>query len=258
MTPRTTKTAPLVYARVAGTLYLVIAVLAAFVHGYVPGELIVSGDATTTATNIMASAGLFRLNIAAELVILLSEVVLSVLLYVLLKPVSNTLALVAMASRLAMTTIHAINVLNNVIVLLLVSGAGYVTVFSPDQLHGLVMLFLDAYRHGFNIGIIFLPLHCFVLGYLMYQSGYFPRVLGVLFVIAGVGYLLDSFALVLLANHTTGAVYFALPIVVAEIAFPLWLLFKGVNTEQWEQRARESDRGENVLVNVPVIAPAAG
>lgn len=258
MTPRTTKTAPLVYTRVAGALYLVIAVLSAFVHGYVPGELIVSGDATTTATNIMASAGLFRLNIAAELVILLSEVVLSVLLYALLKPVSKTLSLVAMASRLAMTTIHAINVLNNVIVLLLVSGAGYITVFSPDQLHALVMLFLDAYKHGFNIGIIFLPLHCFVLGYLMYQSGYFPRVLGVLFVIAGLGYLLDSFALVLLANHTTGAVYFALPIVVAEIAFPLWLLFKGVNAEQWEQPARESDRGENVPVNLPLIAPAAG
>jgi hypothetical protein len=258
MTPRTTKTAPLVYARIAGTLYLLIAVLSAFVHMYVPSELIVSGDATTTATIIMASAGLFRLNIAAELVILLSEVVLLILLYVLLKPVSATLSLVAMVSSLAMTTIHAVNTLNNAVVLLLLSGDGYITVFAPNQLHALVMLFLDAYKHGFNIGIMFLPLHCFILGYLMYQSGYFPRVLGILFVIAGVGYLLDSFALVLLAKHTTGAVYFALPIAIAEIAFPLWLLFKGVNAEQWEQRARESDRGENVLVNLPVIAPAAG
>ncbi len=212
MTSRTANTSPMVYARIAGVLYLLIAVLSAFVHFYVPGKLIVSGDATTTANNIMASAGLFRVNIATGLVILLSEIALSVLLYALLKPISKTLSLVAMVSRLAMTTIHGINVLNNVIVLLLLSGAGYLTIFAPNQLHALVTLFLDAYRYEFQIGIVFLPLHCFILGYLIFKSGYFPRVLGVLFVIAAFGYLIDSFALVLLANHKTSAVYFALPI----------------------------------------------
>lgn len=239
-TSRTAKASPMVYARIAGALYLLIAVLSGFVHFYVPGALIVPGDATTTASNIMASEGLFRMNIATELVILLSEVVLSVLLYALLKPVSKTLSQVAMAARLVMTTIHGINVLNNVIVLLLLSGAGYLTVFEPGQLHALVLLFLDAYTYGFNIGIVFLPLHCLILGYLIIRSGYFPRVLGVLFLIAAAGYLIDSFALVLLANHKTGAAYIALPIAIAEIAFPLWLLFKGVNVKQWQQRALES------------------
>src|SRR5919199_17314 len=89
---------PLAMARFAGLLYLLIAVLSGFVHFYVPGKLIVPGDAATTATTIMASEGLFRLNIAAELVIVLIEVVLSVLIYVLLKPVSTTLALVATIS----------------------------------------------------------------------------------------------------------------------------------------------------------------
>jgi hypothetical protein len=230
----------MVYARLAGALYLLIAVLSGFVHFYVPGKLIVSGDATTTATNIMASQGLFRLNIATELIILMIEIVLSVLIFVLLKPVSKTLSLVAVVSRLAMTTIHGINVLNNVIVLLLLSGAGYVTVFAPDQVHALVMLFLDAYRYGFQIGILFFALHTAVLGSLIFTSRYFPKVLGVLFMIASLGYLIDSFALVLLANHKMGAVYFALPITIAEIAFPLWLLFKGVNVEQWKTRALES------------------
>ena len=243
-------------ARIAGVLYLLIAVLSGFVHFYVRDKLVVSGNATTTATNIMASAGLFRVSIAAELVILLSEVVLLVLLYVLLKPVSNTLSLVAAVSRLAMTTIHGINVLNHLIVLLLVSGAGYVTVFAPTQVHALVTLFLDAKLYGFSIGVAFLALHAAILSYLIFKSGYFPKVLGVLFMIATFGYLIDSFAHVLVANHETGAIYFVLPIAIAEIAFPLWLLFKGVNTEQWEKRALEADNGKSVLVNLPVITPA--
>jgi hypothetical protein len=227
-------------AKIAGALYLVIAVLAGFVHFYVPGKLFVSGDAAITASNIMASQGLFRMSIGVELVILLSEIVLSILLYVLLKPVNKTLSLVAAVSRLAMTTIHGVNLLNHFIVLLLLSGAGYLTVFAPNQLHALVTLFLNSYSYGFTIGIVFLGLHAFPLGYLIFKSGYFPKILGVLFMIAALGYLIDSFSHVLIANYKTGPVYLALPIAIAEIAFPLWLLIKGVNAEKWEKRALES------------------
>jgi len=227
-------------AKVAGVLYLVIAVLAGFVHFYVPGKLIVSGDAGTTATNILASQGLFRMSIASELVILLSEIVLSVLLYVLLKPVNKTLSLIAAVSRLAMTTIHGVNLLNHIIVLLVLGGAGYLTVFQPNQLHALVTLFLDSYSYGYTIGIVFFTLHTFTLAYLIFKSGYFPKILGVLFMIAALGYLIDGFSHVLIANYKTGPVYLALPIAIAEIAFPLWLLIKGVNVDEWEKRALES------------------
>ena len=239
------------YAKIAGGLYLLITILAIFVHFYVPGELIVFGDATTTANNIMASEGLFRIGIGAELVVLLSEVVLAIILYVLLRPVSKTLSLMAAVSRLIMTTIHGINVLNSVMVLILLSGGGYLTVFAPNQLHALAMHFLEAYSYGFTLGIVFLVLHAFILGYLIYKSGYFPKFLGVLFVIASLGYLLDSVAHILFANHQTGAVYFALPIALAEIAFPLWLLFKGVNAEQWEKRTSVEPVG-------PLVAAATG
>lgn len=205
-------------------------------HFYVPGALIVPGDAAATASNIVTSEGLFRMGMATELVILLSEVGLSVLLYVLLRPVSRTLSLVAAVSRIVMTTIHGINLLNSSVVLLLLSGAGYLTVFAPNQLQALAMLFLDAYRYGFTIGIVFLALHASILGYLIFKSGYFPRALGALFVVASLGYLGDSFSHVLLPNHQTGAAYFAIPIAIAEIAFPLWLLFRGVNAEGWEKR----------------------
>ncbi len=222
-------------ARIAGVLYLLIAILAGFVHFYVPSELIVPGDATTTANNIMASEQLFRMSIGSELVLLLSEIVLSLILYKLLKPVNKTLSLVAAVSRLVMTTIHGINLLNQFFVLLLLSGAGYLTVFDPSQLQALVMLFLHAYSYGFDIGIVFLALHAFPLGYLIFKSGYFPKMLGVLFIVAAFGYLIDSFALLFLPDYATTPVYIALPIALSEIAFPLWLLIKGVNVEQWNK-----------------------
>jgi len=235
-------------AKIAGVLYLGIAVLAGFVHFYVPGKLIVSGDAGTTASNIMASEGLFRLSIASELVILLSEIVLSVLLYVLLKPVNKTLSLVAAVSRLVMTAIHGVNLLNHFFVLLLLGGAGYLTVFQPDQLNALVTLFLNSYSYGYTIGIVFFTLHTFTLAYLIFKSGYFPKILGALFMIAALGYLIDSFSHVLISGYKTGPAYLALPIAIAEIAFPLWLLIKGVNVARWEQRALESAS----IVSVPL------
>ena len=128
MTTRTAGTLPLVYARVAGILYLIIFIAALFGPIYVRSNLIVPGDATTTANNIMASGSLFRAGIVSYLIIFLSELVLSVILYALLKPVSKTLALVMMVPRLAMTTIHGINLLNQFSALLLLSGADYLTV----------------------------------------------------------------------------------------------------------------------------------
>ena len=219
-------------AKIAAGLYLLITVLAVYTHFYVPGELIVAGDASQTAGNIAANQGLFRGAIFSELILLLSEVVLTLILYVMFKPVSKILSLTAAVARLAMTTIHGFNVLNKVFVLILLSGAGYLSVFNPDELNALVMFFLDGYRYGFGLGIVFLGLHAILLGYLIYVSGYFPKILGILFVLASLGYFIDSFLLLLLPNYVPGQAFIAIPIALAEIAFPLWLLFKGVNLEQ--------------------------
>jgi hypothetical protein len=223
-------------ARIAGVLYLVIAAAAIVAHMYIPSSLIVAGDPAATASNIASSGTLFRLGIAGEFVVLLSEVVLSVLLYVLLKPVNRTMSLLAMASRLVMTTIHGINLLNSYFVLMLVSGAGVSLSFEPSQTNALVSLFLNAHDYGFTIGILFLTIHVFTLGYLILRSGYFPRVLGYLFLAAGLGYLIDSTALLLFPGYGTTPVYLAIPITVSEIAFPLWLVIRGLNLERWNQR----------------------
>lgn len=241
MTPETIQTAsgstthtPMFYARLAGILYLVITVAAIIAHMYIPSTLIVPDDITATVANISASQDLFRMGgIGAELVVLLSEVVLSIVLYILLKPVNRTLSLLAAVARLIMTTIHGINLLNYVFVLLIINGGG----FDVAQSNALVAMFLDAHTYGFTFGIAFLVLHVFALGVLIYQSGYFPRVLGLLFLIAGVGYLLDTIGLLFISGYTTTPDMIAMAIAVAEIAFPLWLLVKGVNLQGWQRRA---------------------
>lgn len=227
-------------AKLAGVLYLLITLLSIPVHFIIPGQLIVAGDAATTATNIMASQGLFRMGIAAELVLLLCEIGLTVLLYMLLRPVNKTLSMVAAASRFVMTIIHGANLLNHFIVLVFLGSAGYLTVFAPNQLQALAMTFLNAYDYGFTIGIVFLILHASIVGYLIFKSGYFPRILGLLFINASLGYLIDSFSHILIPNYKTGPAYLAVSIAIAEIAFPLWLLIKGVNEEKWKKRVLEN------------------
>ena len=206
-----------------------------------PSTLIVPGDATATVDNISNSEMLFRFGgIGSELIVLLSEVILAVLLYVLLKPVNKTLSLVAAVSRLIMTTIHGFNLINYFFVLIIMGGAGFLSGFDAGQLNSLAMLFLEAHSFGFTIGIAFLVIHVFVLGYLIYKSGYFPKIIGILFIIAGLGYLIDSFSLLLIPSYTTTPIYIAIPIAIAELVFPVWLLIKGVNKEGWKTQTEKS------------------
>jgi len=226
-------------ARIAAVLILLTAVLAPFSMIYVPSTLVVPGDAATTANNIGASEGLFRLGIVSDSLVFLLEIVIVVLLYVLLKPVNQTLSLVAAFSRLAMAVIQGINLLNYFAVLLLLSGAGYLAVFSPDQLHALALLFLGAHELVALIWGLFFGFHLLVLGYLVYKSGYVPRILGVVLVVTSLCYLIQSFGNMLLPQYaeTFAAIGF---LAIIELAFPLWLLIKGINVEQWEKRALES------------------
>lgn len=238
MKTNVTELSPNAYARIAGVLYLVIAVAAIFAHMVVPEQFIVPGDAAATAVNITTSESLFRLGtIGMELIILMSEIVLTVVLYILFKPVNKTLSLLAAVSRIAMTIIHGLNLLNYYFVLELLKGSDYLAVFGREQVNALVTLFLDAHSIGFTIGIAFLVPHILILGYLIYKSGYFPKVLGILFVAAGVGYLIDAMGLLLVPSYTTTPGLIAMVIAIAEIFFPIWLLVKGVNMNRWQNRA---------------------
>jgi len=136
------------------------------------------------------------------------------------------------------TVVQDVNLLTSVLVLLLIGGTGYLAVFGSDQLHALSMLFLDANAFVVLVWGLFFGFHLLLLGYLVYRSEFWPRILGILLLLAGVGYLVQSFGHFLLPQFddilSVVVIVLAVP---GELAFTIWLLAKGVNVEWWEQRA---------------------
>lgn len=214
-------------ARLTGILLLLLVVIAPFSMIYVPTTLIAPGDAVTTTKQIAAAEGLFRLGMASDAVVFLIEISLTVLLYVLLKPVNQTLALIAAAARLAMTVVQGINLLPLFLVLRLVSGDGSLTGFAPNELQALVLLFLNGHEAVVHIWGLFFGLHLLVVGYLVYKARYIPRFVGLCLLVAALCYLIQNFGTILLpqyaALYTTVGYFSAI-----EIVLPLWLVIKGV------------------------------
>ncbi len=235
MTTRTASTSPLTRARVAGFLYLVANLLAPFTLLYLPSRLIVRGDAAATANNIMASESLFRFGIMSNLFNSIASIFLVLALYQLLKVANKNMASLMVIFSLAAVPIVMFNELNNLAVLQLLSGADYLKVYPTDQLQALAYLFLRLHRQGLNIAQIFWGLWLFPMGYLVFKSGFLPRILGILLMIGCFGYVIQSFAAFL--GYNVSIIFFTSW---GELLFLLWLLIKGVNVEQWEKRAAES------------------
>lgn len=227
-------------ARFAGLMYLTIFIAGIFAEFFVRSSLIVPTDAATTAANIMAAESLFRSGIMADLVMIMADVTLALAFYVLLKPVNHTLALLAAFFRLGQATILGLNLLNLIVALQLLTGAGDLAAFTVNQQQAQALLFLNAHGFGYTLGMMFFAFNCLVTGYLVFRSGYFPRLLGVLLIIAAGGYLIDSSAQFMLANYpaieeTMSMVVF-MPAFVGELAMCLWLLIRGVNTTALQER----------------------
>ncbi len=221
--------------KLAGSLYLMMTPFAIFSIMYVPSILFVPGDTATTVNNIMTSGGLFRLGIASWLICQTIFIFLLVELYKLLKIVNKSQALLMLVLALTAVPIAFINELNHIAVLLLVNGAEHYTVVELSQLHEQVALFLNLHTHGIHIAQVFWGLWLFPFGYLVYTSGFLPKLLGILLMIGGVGYLFDVVAFLLVPNFNV----IISPVTgIGELLFPLWLLFKGVNSEQWELKNR--------------------
>ncbi|MBL6449569.1 DUF4386 domain-containing protein [Fulvivirga sp. 29W222] len=221
--------------RAAGILYLVIVVCSMFSILYVPSTLFVEDSASTTVSNIMDNSMMFRFGLLCDIIVFLSEIVLSILLYQLLKHVSNRLSMIAAVYRLAMTFIMGINVLNYFVILILLSGASYLAAFDTEQLEALVMLFIQVHKYGEYIWSIFFGLHLLVLGYLVFKSRFFPQIPGVLMMVGCFGHLLESLKNFLLPDNTTLSMVtsiFLLFSFIGEMSFGLWLLFKGVKYQR--------------------------
>lgn len=214
----------LISARVAGLAYLTNIGLGLFGESFVRGSLVVAGDAGATASNILASPLLWRTGIATDLLMQLLDLPLIVFFYLLLKPVSHPLALLATAFNLVQTAVLAANKLTLVAALSLLNSSTGAQM--PSELHAQALLAINLHGYGFGIGLIFFGFTCLVRGYLMYRATYVPRLLGGLLVIAGISYLVNSFALLL--SPSIAALLFPMilfPALAAELALSVWLLF---------------------------------
>jgi hypothetical protein len=231
LTIHTTNISPIIYARFAGFLYLIIIVFGISSEVFIRSGLIVTGDASATADNILASQSLFRIGFVSDSIMLLADVAIAIIFYVLLKPVSKILSLTAAAFRLMQAAILGFNLLNYYSALLLLSGTEYLAAFEGKDLNSLAMFFLDMHSHGYDLGLIFFGVSNFILGYLVIKSNYFPVLLGYGLIGAAFVYLLGSYIHFVFPNQVSliGPIY-VIPLL-AELSFCLWLLVKGVRTQ---------------------------
>ncbi len=219
------------YSKLAGLLYLIIAIIGGFSIGYMPGEIVAEGNAVLTFQNLLNHQELFRWGIAGDIAVMVLEILLTVMLYQLFKSASNTGMTIATYSRLAMAVIMGMNLINYMIPAIIMTQPEYLSVFSSAELESLTLLFFKAHKYGEMAWQIFFSIHLFTLGYVIRKSGKTPKWLGVIMLIGGVGYAGDSFIQFTLINSEILSVLFSSLLVLAVIAefwFAFWLLIKGI------------------------------
>jgi len=230
--------------RIAGVLYLAIFIVYPLSTS-VRGSLVVPGDATATAENIRASEGLFRLGMAGEASIFLIEIGLAAVLYVMFRPVSRAGSFAAALARVAEGVVMAAgNVFTSIATLVALGGAGYLAVYSADQLDGLGLFFQEANDSIILVWGLFFALSLTITGWLVYRSGFIPKLPGVLLALAGLGYFVQSFG-VLIAPGLAGPLEIVVMVLAipGELVFALWLLIKGVDADAWSRRAAQIEGG---------------
>lgn len=229
-------------ARTAGFLYLAIFIIYPL-STMVRSMIVVPGDATATAQNVAANGSLFRWGMAGEATIFLIEIVLAAVLYALLRPVSRSLSLGASFARISEGVVMAAgNLFTSILTLVAVGSAGYLAVFSPEQRDALALFFQDANDYVVLTWGFFFALSLVLTGWLVYRSGFFPKIPGVLLVLAGVGYFAQSFGTIVAPGAAdvleTVVLVLAIP---GELVFALWLVIKGVDEDKWHRRAQLAD-----------------
>ncbi len=218
-------------ARMAGLFYLLYMITTILADVLGRSRLIVLGDAATTSANIMASDGLFRLSFVGDLVSAVLFFLAAWALYLLLKPVQPGIALALVLLNLAGTAVYVTNLLNQWAALLLLGGADYLKAFQPEQLQALAMFFLTLRDSGSWISQIFFAAWLLPLGYLVFKSGFLPRILGIIIMIHFVGWLATFFQFFLFPGfQALTSVTYPLGLI-TELWLTLWLLVKGVKDQ---------------------------
>lgn len=224
-------------ARVAGMLYLIIIAGGLFAEAFVRQQLIVSGDPGTTARNILEQELLYRMGFAVHLFYLVCALPLALIFYCLFRPVDRDFGALALAFNLVAITVEGVNFLNQFAPLRLLDTEG-LGAFGPGQVNVLAYTYLRIFGSGFGISLVFFGVFCLLIGYLIFKSGFLPRILGVLIGLAGLCYLTNSFSLFVAPEFANLLFpYILFPCLVAELALAVWLVVMGVNVRDWELKA---------------------
>ena len=233
MTSNLADLSPRRVALVAGFGLLIMTIAAVWADFAVFSRLIVPEDAAATAQNIAAHGTAFRLGIAAFFVVIVADVVVAWAFYVFLKRAGESLSLLTAWFRLMYATVFGLALLGLVTALRLLGGADYLNTLGTSQLHTDILLAYHAFEDGWAIGYVFFALHLVLLGFLVFRSGYVPKLLGVLLVIAGLGYGADKLGVLLVPDY---ALNIALYTFIGEPLLMLWLFWRGGRGERGKAR----------------------
>jgi hypothetical protein len=220
------------YAMMAGTLVVISILAGGFAEVYVPSKLLVPADVLATARNIQDSNLLFRMSFAAYLVEAVCDIALALIFYVLLKPVSKEIALLSAFFGLVSTATFGFAELFYFAPSLFTSGNEYFAALSSEQRNAFTLISLSLYGYGGTIFMVFYGVATTLRGWLVFRSQYFPRFLGVLLMLAGLGFILKNFIVVLVPKYDSDSLL--LPMFVAMISLAAWLLLRGVDVSRWE------------------------
>ncbi|HXB69360.1 MAG TPA: DUF4386 domain-containing protein [Candidatus Acidoferrales bacterium] len=245
MTGHTDETSPQISARIAGFLYLIIIALGLFAEVFVRERVLVNGDAAATARNILAHEQLYRLGFAAGIIVCICGLPLTIIFYNFFKLVNRSLALLEVFFALVTISIESVSLLNHFAPLILLGGERYLSAFNAEQLQALGYMSLVLQSVGYNLSLAVFAFDCMISGYLIFKSTFFPRILGVLLAMAGLSYLINSFAS-FLAPAFAGQLfpYILVPSFIGELSVCLWLLVMGVNVPKWKEKATAWRAGE--------------
>jgi hypothetical protein len=232
-TPRLGEASPRLTARITGAFYLLAILTGIFAQGFVSERLVVHGDAAATATNILTHRSLFELGFTVYLIEMACQIAITALFYDFLKPAGRSVSLVAAFLGLAGCIIKTFSRLFYIVPLFILGGAHYISVFSTEQLQALALLFLRVNDHGAAIALAFFGFYALLTGYLIVRSTFLPRILGVLSIVGGLGWLTFLYQPLGYRLFT----YLAAFGLLGAGALIVWLLVFGVNEQRWKEQA---------------------